>query len=58
MKNTRPLQPDLVDFVRENPAANASDPPGIMQKVEYSSLLNGFGDRWLGDGKIDRLVYL
>ena len=39
MKNTRPLQPDLVDFVRENPAANASELPGTMQKVEYSSLL-------------------
>jgi len=39
MKNTRPIQPDLADFVRENPAANASDPPETMQEVEYSSLL-------------------
>jgi len=39
MKNTRPLQPDLVDFVRESPAANTSDPPETTQEVEYSSLL-------------------
>jgi len=48
MKNTHPLQPDLVDFARENPAANASDAPGTMQKVEHSSLLSVRGARWVG----------